>query len=58
MEIQMNDLLPWLNTLILPVVYYIVRVEKRVNKIETFMGFLKDSCTITIRPKGDADAKT
>lgn len=33
----MREVLPWLNVIILPIIYYLIRIEHRLTKIETLM---------------------
>lgn len=34
----MNDLLPWLNVLILPALAYIIKLERRIMRIEILLA--------------------
>ena len=33
----MTEMIPWLNVVVVPVLIYIVKIEKRLTKIETIL---------------------
>lgn len=53
MEINLDQTLHFLNILLIPGVVYIVKLDRRITKLESFIDFLKTSCSVSIIEKGD-----
>lgn len=44
------DLLPWLNLLMLPMLGHILRTESRITKLETQMALLLERLGVSVKP--------
>jgi len=55
---EFDTALKFLNLLLIPGAVYIVRLDRRISKLESFIDFLKASCSISIIEKGGQYGKT
>ena len=58
MEISLDQGLHFLNILLIPGVVYIVKLDRRITKLESFIDFLKSSCSVSIIEKGGSHGTT
>ena len=42
---MVTDLLPWLNLLMLPMAYHVIKTENRITRLETQMQILVERAT-------------